>query len=175
MTKAKRIKRRIKEELTYTEKLIVKLKDLPKKGGVTQDQIEKADSLVRWYIANHYLTKAQVKLAKSLVAKTVVKSAAKKKHYLYAISDGVNIKLGMSNSPRTRLKGLQTSNSSELVILWEYYVSNTQKGAATAERKLHRACKKFRIRGEWFKIECMDIVKGFNPNRQFSKNNLNRT
>lgn len=164
---AKRNKK-VQKELSYIEKLVVKMKILASRKSTGDAKRKVVDSLLRWYVVNHYLTSAQTRLASSLVAKSQVKEVKKVKHYLYAISDGVSIKLGMSSNVQNRLKALQTSNSSQLVVLWKYYAADNSKGAIQAERKLHTACKKYKIRGEWFKYECLDVVRQFNPNRKNS-------
>jgi len=144
----------------YEEILLVNLKKLIEKGSPSEDQKEKAQSLIRWYMANHFFTPAQMKLGKALTVKKIIKKN-KSKQFVYAISDGTNIKLGMSNNVGERLKALQTSNSNKLTIAWKYFVSYDPQGARDAEKLLHKACLKYAIRGEWFKPECMEIVKSF--------------
>ena len=164
MSKVKKNRKKIK--LSYVEILIRDLKKLSAIKTTTGEQKELIDSLLRWYLVNHFLTSSQIRLAKSLTAVKQVKVEKPKKHYVYAISDSVNIKIGMSNNVEKRLKALQTSNSSELLVVWKYYVGNSSKDAAKIERMLHRACKAHHIRGEWFNMECLGIVKTFNPNRK---------
>lgn len=163
MTKRKKSK---KFKLTYVEILISDLKKLSRVKSLTSDEKEMIDSLLRWYLANHFLTSGQIKLAKSLVTPKQVKPSESKKYYVYVISDGSNIKIGMSNNVEARLKNLQTSNSSELLVVWKYYTGRCSKEAAKVEKMLHRACKEHHIRGEWFKMDGLPIVKSFNPNRR---------
>lgn len=161
----KRTKNKVKLKLSYSEILLVKLQHfyLLKKTSESDKQIAK--SLLAWFKVNKYFTNAQSALGNKLTYISK-KPAVSKKHYLYAISNGEQIKLGMSGNVENRLKALQTSNPSVLVLLWKYYAADDAKGAASAEKKLHKACQKHRIRGEWFSYDCMAIVKDFNPNRQ---------
>jgi len=163
MSKVK--KKKYKSLLSFEEIMVVKLKKLSLASG--HDHKQEAVSLINWFQINNYFTAAQRSLAKQL---TYVKKkpAVVKKHYLYAISNGQEIKLGMSSNVDGRLKTLQTSSPSELVILWKYYISDTPAGAIKIEKMLHRACKEFHIRGEWFKMECIDTVNKFNPNKKHS-------
>ena len=165
MSKVKKYKR--KSKLNYTEIIFVNLKKFSLQKTTSEENKQKAKSLLKWFYANGYFTAAQQALAKSL---TYVKKkpAVIKKHYLYAISNGVDVKLGMSSNVDGRLKALQTSSPSELVTLWKYYISDTPAGAIKIEKMLHRACKEFHIRGEWFKMGCIDIVNKFNPNKKHS-------
>jgi len=163
MSKVKKYKR--KSKLNYTEIIFVNLKKFSLQKTTSEEDKQKAKSLLKWFYASGYFTAAQQALAKSL---TYVKKkpAVVKKHYLYAISNGQEIKLGMSSNVKGRLKSMQTANPSELVILWSYYIANTPADAIKIEKKLHRACKEFHIRGEWFKMECIGTVNKFNPNQK---------
>ena len=156
-----------KVKLNYLEITVINLEKFLNSAAIKDNQIENVKSLLSWFKLNGYFTKAQMSLAKSL---TYVKKkpAVVKKHYLYAISNGEQVKLGMSSNVNGRLKALQTSSPSELVLLWKYYIANTSAEAIKIEKMLHRACKEFHIRGEWFKMECIDTVNKFNPNKKHS-------
>lgn len=163
MSKAKRNK--YKSKLTYDELMLVKLKSFSISKSTSMDDKQKAVSLIKWYEINRFFTAAQKSLANSL---TYIKKkpAAVKKHYLYAISNGDQIKLGMSSDVNKRLKAMQTASPAELVVLWKYYIANTPADAIKIEKMLHRACKEFHIRGEWFDNRCIDTVNKFNPNKK---------
>lgn len=165
MSKAKKNKRKAK--LNYTEVIFVNLKKFSLAKSTSEEDKQKAKSLLKWFYANGFFTAAQQSLAKSL---TYVKKkpAVAKKHYLYAISNGEQVKLGMSGDVNKRLKALQTSSPSDLVVLWKYYIANTPADAIKIEKRLHRACKEFHVRGEWFSMGCIDIVNTFNPNKKHS-------
>jgi len=165
MSKVKKNKRKAK--LNYTEIIFVNLKKFSLEKSTSEEDKQKAKSLLKWFYANGFFTAAQQALAKSL---TYVKKGAAvvKKHYLYAISNGEQIKLGMSSNVKKRLSALQTSSPSELVLLWKYYIANTPADAIKIEKRLHRACKEFHIRGEWFTMDCIGTVNLFNPNKKHS-------
>jgi len=163
MSKSK--KNKYKSQLSYEQLTVIKLKKFSLAKTTGPDGKQKAASLIRWFQVNNYFTAAQRSLANSL---TYVKKkpAVVKKHYLYAISNGQEIKLGMSSNVNNRLKALQTSSPSELVVLWKYYIANTPADAIKIEKRLHRACKAYHIRGEWFTMDCIDTVNLFNPNKK---------
>lgn len=158
-------KNKRKLNLSANDHIIIKLQNLLLKKGTVAHDKERAQSLIRWYQANKFFTPAQRSLANSLTYVRKTKEV-KKKHYLYAISNGDQIKLGMSSDVNKRLKAMQTSSPAELVLLWKYYIANTPADAIKIEKMLHRACKQFHIRGEWFKRECIDTVNSFNPNKK---------
>ncbi|MCK5016723.1 MAG: hypothetical protein KAS32_06565, partial [Candidatus Peribacteraceae bacterium] len=58
-------------------------------------------------------------------------------------------------------KQIQTGHPKPLKVLWKLYVGATTGAAYKAERKLHRLCSKYKVRGEWFKPECMGLVREF--------------
>jgi len=157
--------KRYKTKLSYLEVTVINLDRFLMSADIKENEIEQVKSLIAWFKLNGYFTKAQMSLAKSLTYVNK-KPAVVKKHYLYAISNGQEIKLGMSSDINKRLKTLQTSNPSELVLLWKYYIANTPKEAINIERMLHRSCKEFHIRGEWFTMACIDTVNSFNPNKK---------
>ena len=140
MSKVKKNNRKAK--LNYNEILFVNLKKFSLSKSDSDEDKQKAKSLLKWFHANGFFTAAQQALIKSL---TYVKKkpAVSKKHYLYAISNGVEVKLGMSSNVGGRLKALQTSNPAELVTLWKYYIANTPADAIKIEKRLHKACKEF--------------------------------
>lgn len=163
MSKAK--KNKYKSQLSYEQLTVIKLKNFSLAKATSHDDRQKAVSLIKWFQINDYFTAAQKQLANQL---TYVKKkpAVVKKHYLYAISNGQEIKLGMSSDVNKRLKSMQTASPSELVVLWKYYIANTPADAIKIENKLHRACKAYHIRGEWFTMDCIDTVNSFNPNQK---------
>ncbi len=145
---------------TKGERLLINLHSIVKENGPNR---EKASSLVNWYLANQFWTEKQIAFVKSLVqAHKIKKSKAKPKKYkLYAISDGEAVKLGISVNIGKRLKQIQTGHPKPLKVLWKLYAGATTGAAYKTERKLHRLCSKYRVRGEWFKPECMDLVREF--------------
>lgn len=148
------------------EKLLVQLQKLVEKRT---DQSEIAMSLVSWFMTRKEWTPKQKDLARKIIdvhsrnLKTKRKAARESKYWLYAITDGQDVKLGFSSNVQKRLKSLQTSQASELVVLWKFYTGRGRKTASNAEKCLHRFCKEFKIRGEWFSLDCMDLVQEFRP------------
>jgi hypothetical protein len=67
--------------------------------------------------------------------------------YVYCISDGTAMKLGMSiGHPQNRLKSLQTGNPRLLTLLAFKQVPDRM----TAEMELHVKYKETNLLGEWF-------------------------
>jgi len=63
--------------------------------------------------------------------------------YVYAISDGVNIKVGVARHPEKRVKTLSTGNANKLRLLGYF------SGGFKVEKEIHRAHTKVRDNGEW--------------------------
>ena len=153
-----------KYKLKGQEKIISDLQSLVDSRKVSSDELKTARSLLSYFINRHELTVKQVKLAKLLISRNSAnKSRKPNKYYLYAISGGEHLKIGVSTNPDARVKDLQTSNPEILKVVWRYYVGNHKGRAYNFERKLHKVCKKFRVRGEWFNPECLDLVLGLKP------------
>lgn len=170
MSKTKKTKYS-KRFLSYQEILLRDLQFAVRNILLPQEKKEICNSLIKWYMENHYFTSAQFALAKSITSKLGAerKPAKEKKHYLYAISDGENIKLGMSSNVNNRLKSLQTANPKTLSVIWKYYTGKEIKNARICEKRLHTACKRFKLNGEWFSNDCLEVINQFNPNRSAPK------
>lgn len=82
---------------------------------------------------------------------------------LYAISDGIgNVKIGYSRNVGNRLKTMQTGTANDLRIEWNLELGRcSEMSARHAESRLHRYCKKYHVKGEWYKAECMTKVRSF--------------
>ena len=65
--------------------------------------------------------------------------------YTYFITDGQDIKIGVSNNPSQRLKILQPGNPRKLTILL--------KLNGDREAEFHNKFHKYRLKGEWFSDE----------------------
>jgi len=141
------------------EKLLIQLQALTAKPCSDR---EMATSLLRWYLSNQYWSPKQVSLVRSLVYRNKDKPPEKAlKYHLYAIGDGECVKLGVSTNIGNRLNSMQTGHPKKLRVLWKFYIGRERKPAYSAEKKLHRLCKKHKLRGEWFKGECMTVVNQF--------------
>lgn len=140
-------------------------------GIMGPEAAKKALSLIEWHSKHGSLTKKQEAFAKALAMQARGEKAKRKKrkdcaHYLYAISDGCAVKLGYSHNVESRLKDMQTGQSANLRILWKLKVGASRAEAVVQERKLHRFCKRYRVRGEWFRLGCMDKVREFSVNER---------
>ncbi|MBD1389460.1 GIY-YIG nuclease family protein [Neiella sp. HB171785] len=67
--------------------------------------------------------------------------------YVVRIKQTDQCKIGISKSPRKRLKALQTSNAMALELSLVFEVEGS---AAKLEQRLHKQFKKKRLKGEWF-------------------------
>ena len=63
--------------------------------------------------------------------------------YVYAITDSINIKIGVARHPYKRLKELSTGNAAKLQLLGFF------SGGFELERQLHHRFRKVRENGEW--------------------------
>lgn len=157
-------KKSFKNGLSEKQKLLAKLHKIITSTNIEYKDKKTACSFTSQYVTQHRLSPRQWDYADVIVRRyTDVKNSKQldQKQYLYGISDGKMIELGMSNNTKKRLEALQTSNPRSLRIVWEYYAGKCIKAARRIEKKLHRRCKKYRTRGEWFSIECFDLVKAF--------------
>ena len=126
---------------------------------------ETRQTLVRQFIAGALTErqKAQVyKLAAPIRTrhKQIKKRKQKQAHYVYAISDGAFIKIGFAKDPTKRLNDLQTASPSELKLEATIRCERYSK-AARLERRIHRKCGQFRVRGEWFTEEAMMVFDSY--------------
>ena len=140
------------------------LKQLEKLSKLKNKESYQAQAQLDFYVRNGYLTSMMKKEANRMIDKNWPKIKPKtleKRHYLYALSDGEYIKIGMSCDIDKRIKTLQTGSPRDLKKVWASYAGEDNKVARKQERKLHRALKPYHVTGEWFNPECMDIVNGW--------------
>jgi hypothetical protein len=87
--------------------------------------------------------------------------------YLISMDEGKSIKVGISDSPLTRLSTLQTANPSTLRMVFSFAMPS-RKIAAAVERAFHETQREHSMRGEWFNLNpeeallilCMLIESG---------------
>lgn len=81
----------------------------------------------------------------------------RKTGYIYVIQEWLtgHIKIGVSNNPIRRIKGIQTGNSSKLQILDTIEVCDPYN----VEKSIHHELSEHRIRGEWFAPEVKSMVR----------------
>jgi len=72
---------------------------------------------------------------------------------IYIIQCNEYYKVGISKSPRSRLKQLQTSNPYELKLKRTYKLPSPK----TSEALIHMMLKEYHVRGEWFNTE-LDVI-----------------
>lgn len=73
------------------------------------------------------------------------------KCFVYLISDGEYIKVGVAKNVEARLKDLQVANAKELQLICSFPLKN-EKEAFKLEQFLHSEYEAYHIRGEWFNI-----------------------
>jgi len=129
--------------------------------GIDEDKSQ-AQMICNYYVKKGYLSSDLKKTAKELIDRNwsrIMPRPRKGKHYLYAITDGVYVKLGMSQDYENRIKVMQTSTPHKLKLEWCCYVSEDSREAYRQENKLHRAMGQYHVRGEWFTLDCLEHVK----------------
>lgn len=77
-------------------------------------------------------------------------------HFVYFITDGEFIKIGISKSIQERLLNLQTSNAKPLFLL-RSIECDSSKYASNLERALHKHFQESRLCGEWFRLNWQEI------------------
>ena len=165
-----------KRGLTEKQKLMANLHRIVKSKTIDEKDRSIASSLITWYLRRHGLSPSQWDYADVIIRRHKAVRESKntdKKQYLYGISDGEMIKLGMSYNPKSRIKELQTSNPKDLKMIWSYYTGKCVQTARNLEKKLHRRCKKHKVRGEWFSMDCFDLVKTFRGQDEKRARSLN--
>lgn len=70
---------------------------------------------------------------------------------LYIISDGDNIKIGVSENVRARISTMQVNNANKLTLLYQLNCGSNEY-AYKLEAILHKRYAKTKVSGEWFKI-----------------------
>ena len=78
--------------------------------------------------------------------------------WVYIVSDGEDIKIGKANDYVRRISELQTGNKKKLTLV-RLIETETEQIALDLEHGLHKMCKKYRILGEWFNKDALDIIQ----------------
>lgn len=160
MPKRSRSKKK-KLHFSEAEQVLIGLEKIYKSGS---EDARTAHSLASWWLEHKSWTTAQWSYAKSLIAKSKRKKVSptkKKKYYVYAITDGEFVKIGYSNDVPKRMKSMQTGHPKRLDCIWKYYAGDKPADAIRIEGKLHRYCKKHRVRGEWFSMASVKMIDNF--------------
>jgi len=75
------------------------------------------------------------------------KKRPKKQEYLYILSCGDLLKIGVTNNIEERIKTLQTGNPQQIIL--EHIEQRNE--AYKIETYLHQQFQSFHVRGEWYK------------------------
>lgn len=75
--------------------------------------------------------------------------------WVYIVSDGANVKIGVSKDYRSRVKHLQTASGKSLTVLASVFCVDAYR----AERNLHDQFADYRQHGEWFALEPSQIAQ----------------
>lgn len=81
------------------------------------------------------------------------------------------IKIGKSKDPQARLEHLQTGNPWPLEIVWKIEC-RSEKHSIYIEQSLHRYCKPWRARGEWFYYDKVKQLIGMIQRKEIDPNIL---
>lgn len=128
---------------------------------------EMRQSLLKQFICLPELSQRQKNAVHKLAtplrtkAKSVKTTRRRKKHYVYAITDGAFLKIGLALDPSKRMAELQVASPSFLEVM-ETIECQRYGDASRLEKKIHRACKKFHVRGEWFEMDALMVFDKFN-------------
>lgn len=77
--------------------------------------------------------------------------------YLYVVTDGEHIKIGISQNVESRLSTLQVGNTRKLHLSLTVDCGNVEN-AARLERLLHIRYAEFRESGEWFRMSATVVI-----------------
>ncbi len=156
MGKRKKRKYRTEVILSGSEKYLVKLEQVSRAR-----KCETCRSLITWFLSNQSWTPKQWALVKKITKDEIINKTPEAKYHLYAITDGVNVKIGFSSNVGRRVKSIQTGNAANISIIWRYFVGYKLHIAKREEKRLHKLCKKHHIRGEWYESGCMPLVEAY--------------
>lgn len=92
------------------------------------------------------------------------------KCFVYFITDGEYVKIGVAQNVKSRLREIQTGNPKPLKVLYTHGVSDEKK-AFYLESKLHAEYRDFRKTGEWFRIYDYLNVNNFSESSCFHDEN----
>ena len=82
-----------------------------------------------------------------------------KKHNIYLMVAGNDIKIGVSENPKRRLTEVQTGNPKEVRLAYIEEMDSKQQ-AYYVEKELHKTYKKLNKQGEWFKgLSIVKVIK----------------
>ena len=77
--------------------------------------------------------------------------------YVYAVTDGDAVKIGIAKNIDSRIKGMQTGNYRDITLLKGWFVGE-ERVARLAERNVHESLARLHLNGEWFKRDGFDLA-----------------
>lgn len=152
--------------LTPRERTIARLEQLVRTDiqtkHLTADERLTARSLMRAYLDYHDLTPAQWRLAGSIVNLHSKMGAIRSPSdwMVYAMRAGDRVKVGYTSNVGSRVKSIQTSHPERVEIVWSLPCEDRVE-AKRQEKKIHRLCSAFHVRGEWFSSDVIDVLRSF--------------
>ena len=107
---------------------------------------------------------------KHLLTTKTIERAKTKHNFIYLITDGEFLKIGIAKDVKSRLAKLQTGNARELKIIFQKEIKNPNQ----LEKFLHSKYKSKNIRGEWFDLlhDKNDVISIINNCEQPHNNQL---
>lgn len=133
--------------------------------GLGPEERSAALGLLRQYRTRGWLTAPQWGLVGMLYAQVGTAAelvpATRPQSYLYALRAGSAVKLGHSCDIARRIRELQIGNPNKVTLVWSMPVARP----LVMERKLHRFCRKYHRRGEWYDAACLPSLATFAERR----------
>ena len=161
---------KFKGEISHHQKLIVQLHDVAKNASNITNARD-AQSFCDYFVRNGYLTTYMKQRARELIQlHTGIKHISSRKrrrkikwgeHYLYAIGNGEQLKIGYSVNPKKRISAIQTSSPFKVNLDWMKLCAYNDSDAKKQESKIHRKLKGLNVRGEWFDYKSLEICKSW--------------
>ncbi len=164
-----------KEKFTDDEALIIALQKIREDSSINVSTRNFVAGLLAHYLTVKTFTSKQRYHAVNTVRrvkkekKLRVKPKQEKTYYLYAMIAGSKVKLGYTSCIKKRKSQIQTSCADKVDCVWSYPCGKSISEARACEKKLHRFCKEYRIRGEWFSNECLPLLVEFKPKLKCNK------
>lgn len=89
-------------------------------------------------------------------------------YWIYGITDGEHLKVGFAMDIEKRRRNLQCANPRELTVVYRWKVTRKKESTAWLtsaknwERKYHQKLSGHALRGEWFKLDALQLMKELN-------------
>ena len=126
----------------------------------------RAGGFIRWYLKNQMFTGKQREYIKLIIGwetKPVKEKRAHKptKYFLYAISDGDAIQIGLTKSVAKQLIVIAKESTLAPVTVWSRYAGKEVKTADKRLRQLLRWCEPWHDGGNWHKLDAVERIEEF--------------